>query len=71
MTKNEKLFLIGNVLNLEGNTLQADTELSQLEEWDSMAILEVIAMMDKHCGKCPDVEQLKQLRFIGDIIDIM
>ena len=47
MTNQEKLEHIAEILDLEVVEINEDTVLSEYEEWDSVAILSFIALMDE------------------------
>ena len=71
MTKEEKIALLEDMLELDTNTLSPDTELKDIEEYDSMAKLSLIVLMDEECDKKLTGEQLRQFRTIGAILDFM
>ncbi|MGC8866332.1 MAG: acyl carrier protein [Bacteroidales bacterium] len=47
--------------------LNADTEFRQLEQWDSVAYLSVIAMIDEEYGVVIEGKDFSQLKTLGDI----
>lgn len=59
------------MLELDANTLSPETDLKDIEEYDSMAKLSLIVLMDEECDKKLTGEQLRQFRTIGDILDFM
>lgn len=48
--------------------LQEATEFRSLEEWDSLAYLNIIAMLDEEYDMQIENAAFKQLRTLGDII---
>ena len=46
MTTAEKLNILEDLLDIEKDTLTEDTELNQISEWDSIAVISIIAMFD-------------------------
>ena len=48
MDLKDKLSLIAQALDAEPEALKPETKLEELEEWDSLAVVSVIAMLDKH-----------------------
>ena len=70
MTNDDKINLIAQALNYEG-TLFPETNLQELEEWDSFGILGVIAMVDKHCARRIKMEELKRVKTVQDILLLM
>jgi len=68
MTNKEKLNLLEELLNIEYDTLTEDTELDQISEWDSMAVISIIAMFDEVFGKIVTPAQVKEFKTIEDIM---
>ena len=71
MTNEEKIAMLEEVLELDGGTLKPETELSSLGEYDSMAKLSLIVMMDDEFGKKLTGEQIFQFKTVQDILDFM
>ncbi len=71
MTLKEKLNLIEELLLIEKDTLEESTELGNIPEWDSMAVISTIAMFDSVYNKDIKSEDIKKFRTVMDIIDQM
>lgn len=71
MSLQEKIAIIAGALEREAYDLQPDTVLAELDNWDSMARLQLIAALDEECGKELPAEQVKAFRTVGDILDFM
>lgn len=71
MTNEEKIAMLEDVLELDGGTLKLETELSTIDEYDSMAKLSLIVMMDDEFGKKLTGEQIFQFNTVQDILDFM
>lgn len=71
MTLEEKLRLIADTLDMASPNILPQTDLKSLDEWDSMGIISVIAMLDKKFGKILNAEQMESLKTVQDILDIM
>lgn len=71
MTEKEKIALLEDMLELESGTLNSDTELSSIEEYDSMAKLSLIVLMDDEFNKKLTGEQIRMFRTVGDILAFM
>lgn len=71
MTQEEKIALLEDMLELDINTLAPETELSAIDEYDSMAKLSLIVLMDEECGKKLTGEQIRDFKTIGDILAFM
>jgi len=71
MTTNEKIALLEETLDLDEGTLQEDTLLTDVDEYDSMAKLALIVMFDEECGKKIDGTTVKGFRTVADILNLM
>lgn len=71
MTDEKKLELLAEVFDCEVEDISADTELTELENWDSMAKLSLIVMMDDECGKTLTSNEIKTFKTVGDIMIYM
>lgn len=71
MTLKEKLNLIEELLLIEKDTLEESTELGNIPEWDSMAVISTIAMFDSVYNKDIKSEDIKKFITVRDIIDQM
>lgn len=70
MTDEKKLELLADILDCDVEDLTPETELSSLE-WDSVAVLSFIAMMDEEFGKAVKGAEIKQLVTIQDALNMM
>ena len=68
MTEQEKIALIEETLDLDEGTLTADTVLDDVDEYDSMAKLSLIVMMDDEFGKKLTGDVIKGFKTVGDIL---
>ena len=68
MTNEEVIRLIEETLELESNTLNSETLLDDILEFDSMGKLSVIVMADDEFDKKLTGEQMKKFRTVGDIV---
>jgi len=71
MTVEEKIAMLEDMLELDGGILKPETELSSVDEYDSMAKLSLIVMMDDEFGKKLSGEQIRQFKTVQDILDFM
>ena len=71
MTNEEKIALLEDMLELDGGTLKPETELNSIDEYDSMAKLSLIVLMDDECGKKLTGEQIREFKTVQDILDFM
>ena len=70
MTTHEKLELIADILDVEADTLTPETKISSLE-WDSIATLSFIAMLDENFGKVVKGAVIKNFVTLQDALNIM
>ena len=68
MTEQEKIALIEETLDLDEGTLTADTVLDDVDEYDSMAKLSLIVMMDDEFGKKLTGDVIKGFKTVVDIL---
>ena len=71
MTNEEKITMLEDVLELEGGSLKPETDLSSIEEYDSMSKLSLIVMMDDEFGKKLTGEEIFKFKTVQDILDFM
>lgn len=71
MELTKKLALIEEVLDVEEGSLTAETPLDSVEEWDSIAMLSLIAMLDDEFGKTITGKELRALKTVADILAYM
>ena len=71
MTQEEKIALLEDLLELDGGTLKPEMELNSIDEYDSMAKLSLIVLMDDEFGKRLTGEQIRAFKTVQDILDFM
>ena len=71
MTEREKLALLEDMLELDANTLAPETELNSISEYDSMAKLSLIVLMDDEFGKKLTGEQIREFKTVADVLNFM
>lgn len=71
MTKEEKIALLEDMLELDGGALKPEMELSSIDEYDSMAKLSLIVLMDDEFSKKLTGEQIREFNTVQDILDFM
>ncbi|MFC2345480.1 acyl carrier protein [Campylobacter sp.] len=68
---NEKMALIAELLELEVSDFNPETKLEELEEWDSLAAISYVVMMDEHFGVTANPNDIRNFKTIQDILDSM
>lgn len=71
MKQEEKIALLEDMLELDGGTLKPETVLADIDEYDSMAKLSLIVMMDDEFGKKLTGEQIREFKTVQNILDFM
>ena len=71
MSREEKIEIIADILEVEPDEVQEDMVLEDFETWDSVAVLSVIAMMDEHFGKYPHASEIRSYIKVGDLMKNM
>lgn len=71
MSKEEKLTIIADILEVEPDELEEDMLLDDFDTWDSVAVLSVIAMMDEKFGKYPHASEIRQYIRVIDLMNGM
>ncbi len=66
MTRDEFLVEMQDVLQTE-TTLTTETVLTDLAEWDSLAVMATMAFLDRNFGVKLRLTDFKELHTIGDI----
>lgn len=71
MELKEKLALIEEILDVEEGSLTPETLLADVDEWDSIAALSLIVMLDENFEKTVSGAQIKALESVNDILVYM
>ncbi len=71
MKKQEFFSLLANEFNLDGNTINETTVLTDIPDWDSMSILIVMSIIDEHFGISISADDFIKINSIGDILSIV
>ena len=71
MELTRKIALLEETLDTEEGVLTPETSLDTVEEWDSIAMLSLIAMLDEEFDKTITGKELKELKTVADILAYM
>lgn len=71
MTTKEKINLIEEALELEPDTLNENTELDSLIEYDSMGKLSLIVLADEEFEKKLTGEQINEFKTVQDVLNFL
>ena len=70
MTKENFLERMTDILDVE-DEISFDTNLVELEEWDSLSIVSYVAMANAACGKKVEVKRVREAVTIQDLYDLL
>ncbi len=71
MTNREKLAMLEDMLELDEGALTEDTVLDDIDEYDSMAKLSLIVLMEDEFGVKLTGDVIKGFETVGDIVALM
>lgn len=71
MDTKKKLNILEELLDLEKDTLDENTRLDEISEWDSIAVISTIAMFDSLFGKEISAREVNGFKTVKDILDRM
>lgn len=71
MTTREKFALLEEMLEMDEGELNEGMVLSEMENWNSMAKLSLIVLMDEEFNKKLPGDQIKTFTTVQDILDFM
>lgn len=71
MDNKKKLELLAEILEVEPEELKPEMELAMVGDWDSLAILSFISMMDEEFGREVSGEVVKKLVTVQDVLSLM
>ena len=71
MSEREKLALLEDMLELEEGDLTPDKALEDIDEYDSMAKLSLIVLMEDEFGVKLTGDVIKGFETVGDILKLM
>lgn len=71
MTERERLAMLEELLELDEGDLTVDKALEDVEEYDSMAKLSLIVLMEDEFGLKLTGDVVRSFKTVGDIIALM
>jgi len=69
MKTNEFLSLLEETLEMTEGSLSISTNLKNLEEYDSLAVLSIIAMIDENFGKSLSAQDFTNVTDVASLIE--
>ncbi len=67
----EFLAHLDDMLELDPGTLKGDEQLSDIPEWDSLAVISFIALVDEQFEIILEGEKLAEAKSIADLISLL
>lgn len=67
----DKMIIVEDTLDVEPGSLKEDTKLVNLEEWDSLAKLNIMALAKKRKGLAIDADQLMDCKTVSDLFEFL
>jgi acyl carrier protein len=58
-------------LELPAGSLKGDERLEDIPEWDSLAVISFIALVDEKLGLAVDGEKLAETKTVGDLLALV
>jgi len=71
MTLQEKLAALEEIMELDDGTLTPEMSLDEVDEWDSMAALSFVVLMQDEFKKNMTGQQIREFQTVQDILDVM
>lgn len=71
MTDQEKIILLEEAMGLDEGTLKVEDNLEDYPEWDSIAILSFVALMDEKFHKTIAGEEVGEFKVVADVLKVM
>ena len=69
MSEEEKISFLADIMDVEEGTLDRQTVLMDIEEWDSLSVLSLIMEMKTRYGIELSNDEIKSFKTVGDICD--
>lgn len=72
MDMDEKLRLLEEeVFDVDEGSIRADMKLEEVDEWNSMAAISLIALLDERFNRKISIDQIKAFKLVKDILECL
>ncbi len=71
MELKEKMELLEEIMDVEEGTLAPETKLAEVDEWDSLSKLALMAEVKKRVNRRLSTEEILNFKTVQDIIDYL
>lgn len=69
MTREEKIEMIADILEMDDADIKEEMILEELETWDSVAVLSVISVINEKFDRYPSAEEISAYKTVQDLMD--
>lgn len=66
-----KMNMLADMFELDVSELSPEMDLDDLEEWDSLAAITYVVMMDETFDKIADPDEIAEFKTVQDILNSM
>ncbi len=70
MTESERMQYIADSVEMDISEIAMDTVLSDLENWDSVAVLSIISVMNDKLNKFPSAQEILSCNTVRDLVNM-
>lgn len=71
MEQKKKIEKLEELLDLEEGTLSEEDQLDEIEEWDSIAHLSLIILLEEEYGVKVSGNEIRSAKIVRDILNLM
>lgn len=71
MDTKEKLAALEDIMELDEGTLKAETNLDDIEEWDSLSALSFVVLLGDEFNRKITGQQIRAFKTVQDLLDVM
>lgn len=71
MSEKEKMECVAESVEMEVDELTPDTVLAELENWDSVAVLSIIAVINENFNRYPSADEILSYETVQDLMNAM
>lgn len=69
MTREEKLEIIADILEVNLEEVNEECILDDFDTWDSVAVLSVISVINEKFNRFPHASEIRQYKTVKDLMD--
>ena len=69
MTDSEIIALLAEALEVDESALTPDTEISSIEEWNSLGWLSVMSLLDERFDVSLSASEIRAMRTVSDVVE--